>query len=66
MSPEKKQQGSSLTTGDRLAVDGWAAFPTSATETNVGGSDTGVMEEGQLTCLNTGPEKHLDLNIVVP
>lgn len=56
MSPEKKQQGSSLSTGDRLAVNGWAAFLTSATDMDVGGSDVGRTEEVQLTCLNRAPE----------
>lgn len=56
MSPEKKQQGSSLSTGDRLAINGWAAFLTSATEMDVGGSDVGRTEDVQLTCLNRAPE----------
>ena len=56
MSLEKKQQGSSLSTGDRLAINGWAAFLTSATEMDDGGSDAGRTEEVQLTCLNIAPE----------
>lgn len=56
MSPEKKQQASSLSTGDRLAINGWAAFLTSATEMNVGGSNAGTMQEMWLTWLKTAPE----------
>lgn len=56
MSPEKKQQGSSLSAGDRLAINGWAAFLTFATEMDVGGFDVGKMEEVQLTCLNIAPD----------
>jgi len=56
MSPEKKQQTSSFSTGDRFAVNGWTAFLTSATEMNVGGSDAERRQEMWLTCLNTAPE----------
>lgn len=66
MSPEKKQQGSSISTEVRLAINGWAAFLTSATLIDVGGSDSGRTEKVQPTSLNTAPERHLNFNMVAP